>query len=153
MSEQRPSTVGELKSEGYKTRSVKQEMRDNLLEKLENNETLFPGIRGYADTVIPRIVNAILAQHDFILLGLRGQAKSRILRELVSLLDEKVPVLAGSETNDDPLAPISKYGRQLIEQDGDKSPVAWVQRDSRYVEKLATPDVTIADMLGDVDPI
>ena len=153
MSEQRPSTVGELKSEGYKTRSVKQEMRDNLLEKLENNETLFPGIRGYADTVIPRIVNAVLAQHDFILLGLRGQAKSRILRELVSLLDEKVPVLAGSETNDDPLAPISKYGRQLIEQDGDKSPVAWVQRDSRYVEKLATPDVTIADMLGDVDPI
>ncbi|HCK90023.1 MAG TPA: magnesium chelatase, partial [Gemmatimonadetes bacterium] len=111
MSEQRPSTVGELKSKGYKTRSVKQEMRDNLLEKLENNETLFPGIRGYADTVIPRIVNAILAQHDFILLGLRGQAKSRILRELVSLLDEKVPVLAGSETNDDPLAPISKYGR------------------------------------------
>ena len=153
MSEQRPSTVGELKSEGYKTRSVKQEMRDNLLEKLENNETLFPGIRGYADTVNPRIVNAILAQHDFILLGLRGQAKSRILRELVSLLDEKVPVLAGSETNDDPLAPISKYGRQLIEQVGDKSPVAWVQRDSRYVEKLATPDVTIADMLGDVDPI
>lgn len=153
MSEQRPSTLGELKSQGYKTRSVKQEMRENLLKKLESNETLFPEIIGYADTVVPRIVNAILSRHDFILLGLRGQAKSRILRQLVALLDEEVPVLAGSETNDDPLAPISKYSRQVIEEKGDASPVAWVHRNDRYVEKLATPDVTIGDMLGDVDPI
>ena len=153
MSEQRPSTLGELKSLGYKKRSVKQEMRENLLRKLENNETLFPEIIGYADTVVPRIVNAILSKHDFILLGLRGQAKSRILRQLVALLDEEVPVLAGSETNDDPLNPISKYSRQVIEEKGDTSPVAWLHRNDRYVEKLATPDVTIADMLGDVDPI
>ncbi|MCH2464869.1 MAG: hypothetical protein MK237_03070 [Gemmatimonadetes bacterium] len=153
MSDQRPSTLSELKAQGYKLRSVKQEMRENLLKKLAKNERLFPEIRGYSDTVIPKIVNAILAQHDFILLGLRGQAKSRILRQLVALLDEEMPILAGSEINDDPLAPISKHGRQLIEKNGDASPVTWVRRDRRYVEKLATPDVTIADMLGDVDPI
>ena len=153
MSDQRPSTLSELKAQGYKSRSVKQEMRENLLKKLGKNERLFPEIRGYSDTVIPKIVNAILAQHDFILLGLRGQAKSRILRQLVALLDEEMPILAGSEINDDPLAPISKHGRQLIEKNGDASPVTWVRRDRRYVEKLATPDVTIADMLGDVDPI
>jgi len=123
MSDQRPSTLSELKAQGYKSRSVKQEMRENLLKKLGKNERLFPEIRGYSDTVIPKIVNAILAQHDFILLGLRGQAKSRILRQLVALLDEEMPILAGSEINDDPLAPISKHGRQLIEKNGDASPV------------------------------
>ena len=153
MSDHHPTTLGELKANGYEPRTVKQEMRENLVRKLRAGEELFPGIKGYEDTVVPQIVNAILARHDFVLLGLRGQAKSRILRQLVSLLDDEVPILAGSEVNDEPLAPISKYGRQLIEEHGDATPVAWVGRDQRYVEKLATPDVTIADMLGDVDPI
>jgi magnesium chelatase subunit I len=153
MSEKRPSTLGELKATGYQTRTVKDELRANLVRKLKSGEELFPGIRGYDESVTPQIVNAVLARHDFILLGLRGQAKSRILRQLVSLLDEEIPILAGSEVNDDPLAPISKYGRQLVEQQGDATPIAWVPRDQRYVEKLATPDVTIADMIGDVDPI
>jgi magnesium chelatase subunit I len=153
MSEKRPSTLGELKATGYQTRTVKDELRANLVRKLKSGEELFPGIRGYDESVTPQIVNAVLARHDFILLGLRGQAKSRILRQLVSLLDEEIPILAGSEVNDDPLAPISKYGRQLVEAQGDATPIAWVPRDQRYVEKLATPDVTIADMIGDVDPI
>jgi magnesium chelatase subunit I len=153
MSEQRPGTLGELKATGYKTRTVKDELRANLVRKLKSGEELFPGIRGYDESVTPQIVNALLARHDFILLGLRGQAKSRILRQLVSLLDEEIPILEGSEVNDDPLAPISKYGRQLIEAKGDHAPIAWVPRDQRYVEKLATPDVTIGDMIGDVDPI
>jgi len=153
MSEKRPSTLGELKATGYQTRTVKDELRANLVRKLKSGEELFPGIRGYEESVTPQIVNALLARHDFILLGLRGQAKSRILRQLVSLLDEEIPILAGSEVNDDPLAPISKYGRQLVETEGDATPIAWVPRDQRYVEKLATPDVTIADMIGDVDPI
>ena len=153
MSELRAGTVGELKATGYQTRTVKEEMRTNLVRKLREGEELFPGIRGYDDTVVPQIVNAVLSRHDFILLGLRGQAKSRILRQLVLLLDEEIPILGGSEVNDDPLAPISKYGRQLLEEKGDAAPVAWVGREQRYVEKLATPDVTIADMIGDVDPI
>ncbi|MDH5589554.1 MAG: magnesium chelatase [Gemmatimonadota bacterium] len=153
MSEVRPTTVGALRASGYAPRSVKQEMRANLVRKLRAGETLFPGVEGYDETVTPQIVNAVLSRHDFILLGLRGQAKSRILRQLVTLLDESIPILAGSEINDDPLAPISKYGRRLIEEHGDDAPVAWVDRDHRYVEKLATPDVTIADMIGDVDPI
>jgi magnesium chelatase subunit I len=132
---------------------VKEEMRANLIEKLKAEETLFPGIQGYDDTVVPHVVNAILSRHDFILLGLRGQAKSRILRELVTLLDEEIPILAGSEVNDDPLAPISKFGHGLVEEHGDDAPVEWIHRDNRYVEKLATPDVTIADIIGDVDPI
>ena len=153
MSQPRPSTVGELKASGYQSRSVKDELRENLVRKLRSGEPLFPGVQGYEDTVEPQIVNAVLARHDFILLGLRGQAKSRILRQLTSLLDEEMPIIAGSEVNDDPLNPISKHGRQLLEEHGDDAPVEWVDRDHRYVEKLATPDVTIADMIGDVDPI
>ena len=153
MDNPRPTTVGALKASGYQSRPVKDELRANLIRKLRSGETLFPGIQGYEDTVVPQLVNAVLARHDFILLGLRGQAKTRILRALVDLLDEEIPVLAGSEINDDPLAPVSKYGRQLIEEMGDEAPVAWITRENRYVEKLATPDVTIADMIGDVDPI
>jgi magnesium chelatase subunit I len=132
---------------------VKDEMRANLIRKLEASETLFPGILGYEDTVVPQLVNAILARHNFILLGLRGQAKSRILRQLADLLDECIPIIAGSEVNDDPFHPISKHGRLTVEESGDETPIDWVPRDQRYVEKLATPDVTIADIIGDVDPI
>ena len=153
MNDPRPTTLGALRASGYTSRSVKDEMRDNLVRKLKEGAELFPGVQGYDDTVEPQIVNAILARHDFILLGLRGQAKSRILRQLALLLDDHIPILAGSEVNDDPLRPLSKYGRQLIEEHGDDAPVEWIPRDARYVEKLATPDVTIADMIGDVDPI
>jgi magnesium chelatase subunit I len=153
-----PTTLGELKqtewaSPARRRRTVKDELRENLICLLENGTALFPGIVGYEDTVIPQLVNALLARHNFILLGLRGQAKSRILRQLVTLLDEEIPILAGSEVNDDPFRPISKYGRELIAERGDDAPVAWLPRDSRFVEKLATPDVTIADIIGDVDPI
>jgi magnesium chelatase subunit I len=150
---QRPGTVGELKASGYRPRTVKEEMRANLVRKLRDGETLFHGVQGYQDTVIPQIVNAVLAQHDFILLGLRGQAKSRILRQLVELLDDVTPILAGSEVNDDPLRPLSKHARLVLAEHGDDAPIEWVARDHRYVEKLATPDVTIADIIGDVDPI
>ncbi|MDZ7781300.1 MAG: magnesium chelatase [Gemmatimonadota bacterium] len=153
MSESHPTTLGALKASGYASRTVKDEMRQNLVRKLQAGEPLFPGIQGYDDSVVPEIVNAVLARHDFILLGLRGQAKSRILRQLVSLLDERIPILAGSEVNDDPLAPISKHGKLLVEEHGDDAPIEWVDREHRYVEKLATPDVTIADVIGDVDPI
>ncbi|MGA9996838.1 MAG: hypothetical protein WBP93_15575 [Pyrinomonadaceae bacterium] len=146
-------TLGELKASGYRVRSVKDEMRANLVRKLRAGEKLFPGIVGYDETVVPQIVNAILARHNLILLGLRGQAKSRIIRQLTDLLDESIPIIAGSEINDDPLHPISAYGRQRIELHGDATEIAWIERDSRFVEKLATPDVTIADILGDVDPI
>src|SRR5262247_1238626 len=146
-------TLGELRRSGFQSRPVKQEIRDNLVCRLQAREPLFPGIIGFDDTVVPQLVNAILSRHNFILLGLRGQAKSRIVRALVSLLDEEIPILAGSEVNDAPFAPISKYGRQLVEEHGDRAPVAWVPRDARFVEKLATPDVTIADIIGDVDPI
>ena len=149
------TTLGELKQSGYSytNRSVKDELRANLIKKLERNEPIFRDIVGYEDTVVPQIVNAILARHNFILLGLRGQAKSRILRGLTTLLDEEIPIIAGSEINDNPFAPLSAYGKQLIAEKGEDTPIAWVGRDSRYVEKLATPDVTIADILGDVDPI
>src|SRR5213075_3105568 len=123
------------------------------LHKLECRENLFPGIVGYEDTVMPQVVNALLSRQNFILLGLRGQAKSRIVRQIVSLLDEEIPILAGSEVNDDPLKPISKSGRLLLQELGDEAPIAWVPRDARFVEKLATPDVTIADIIGDLDPI
>jgi magnesium chelatase subunit I len=148
-----PSTLGELRSHGYRARPVKDEMRANLLDKLRRGERVFPGIVGYDETVIPQIVNAVLARHNIILLGLRGQAKSRIIRQLVNLLDERIPVIAGSEINDDPFNPISAYGRQTVEREGDRTPVGWVERDARFVEKLATPDVTVADIIGDVDPI
>ncbi|HSG81296.1 MAG TPA: magnesium chelatase, partial [Gemmatimonadota bacterium] len=148
-----PRTLGELKESSYCPRSVKDEMRVNLIRKLEAGEPLFPGIVGYQDSVVPQLVNAILARHNLILLGLRGQAKSRILRELIDFLDESIPIIAGSEVNDDPFHPISKNGRLIVEQSGDETPIDWVPRDQRYVEKLATPDVTIADIIGDVDPI
>jgi magnesium chelatase subunit I len=153
-----PRTLHDLKNSRwadppYRNRTVRDEIRANLLARLESDEPLFPGIVGYEDTIIPQIVNALLARHHFILLGLRGQAKSRILRELTSLLDEKLPIVAGSEVNDDPFAPISKYARDLLAECGDATPIGWLRRDQRYVEKLATPDVTIADLIGDVDPI
>jgi magnesium chelatase subunit I len=149
----RPTTLGALRESGYRSRPVKLEMRSNLIQKLKQGETIFPGIVGYEDTVVPALANAILGRHNFILLGLRGQAKTRILRQLVDLLDPEIAVLAGSEVNDDPFNPISKYGRLLVEEAGDEAPIAWVGREQRYVEKLATPDVTVADLIGDVDPI
>jgi magnesium chelatase subunit I len=153
-----PNVLGELKRSPFGVpqralRSVKDEMRQNLLSRLCTGGPLFPGVIGYEDSVMPQIVNAILSRHNFILLGLRGQAKSRILRALVTLLDEEMPIVAGSEVNDNPFAPISKHARSLLDEAGDDAPIAWVGRDERYVEKLATPDVTIADMIGDLDPI
>ena len=153
-----PETFGALKASpwGATTRAhrrVKDEIRANLLAKLAAGGPLFDGVLGYEDTVMPQMVNALLSRHNFILLGLRGQAKSRLVRALVTLLDPEMPVLAGSEINDSPFGPISKYGRQLLAEAGDDAPVAWVHRDQRYVEKLATPDVTVADIIGDVDPI
>jgi magnesium chelatase subunit I len=150
---QQPSTLGELRESGYKRVSVKDELRANLIRKLRAGEKLFPGIVGYDETVIPQLVNAILSRHNLILLGLRGQAKSRIIRQLTALLDETIPVVAGSEVNDDPFHPISAYGRQLLQLHLDATPIQWIRRDARFVEKLATPDVTIADIIGDVDPI
>jgi magnesium chelatase subunit I len=147
------NTLGALKASGYRSRSVKQELRDNLRERLGGGGPLFPGILGYDRTVVPSVVNALLAGHDFILLGLRGQAKTRILRSLTTLLDPEIPVLAGCELNDDPLAPISIPGQRLVAAAGDDAPVAWLGREERYNEKLATPDVSIADLLGDIDPI
>jgi magnesium chelatase subunit I len=149
----RPSTLGELRKSGYTVKSVKDELRDNLIHKLKNNTPLFPGIIGYEKTVIPAIVNAILARHDIILLGLRGQAKSRIIRALPSLLDEHIPIVKGSEINDNPFRPVSKFAVDLVSQCADATPIEWIHRDQRYGEKLATPDVTIADLIGDIDPI
>jgi magnesium chelatase subunit I len=146
-------TLGALRKSGYRPRQVKQEVRDNLVRKLQAGEPLFPGIIGYDDTVIPQLVNAILSRHNFILLGLRGQAKSRILRSLTDLLDERVPVMPGCEIHDDPLAPLCAACRSRVAAEGDELPIAWLGRDARFVEKLATPDVTIADMVGDIDPI
>ena len=153
-----PNTLGALKASphgahGRALRSVKDEIRTNLLARLAEGGPLFPGVFGYDDTVVPQIVNALLSRHHFILLGLRGQAKSRILRALTTLLDEQMPVVAGSEVNDSPFRPVSKYARDRITEFGDDTPIAWVGRDQRYVEKLATPDVTIADLIGDLDPI
>ncbi len=146
-------TIGALRQSGYRSRTVKQEIRDNLVEKLRAGETLFPGIIGYDETVVPQLVNAVLSGHNFILLGLRGQAKSRILRGLVGLLDAEIPVIAGCEIHDDPFAPICASCRRRVARDGDATPIAWLKREDRFVEKLATPDVTIADMVGDIDPI
>ena len=148
-----PKNLGELKQSGYLSTSVKDEMRRNLVRKLRAGERLFPGIVGYDETVVPQIVNAVLSRHNLILLGLRGQAKSRIIRQLTDLLDQSIPVIAGSEINDNPFNPISAYGRQMLELHADATPIAWVGRDARLVEKLATPDVTIADIIGDIDPI
>src|SRR5437660_3800722 len=148
-----PQTLGELRQAQLPARPVKQEIRDNLVRKLRAGESLFPGIIGYDDTVIPQLVNAILSRHNFILLGLRGQAKSRILRGLVDLLDEQIAIVPGCEIHDDPLAPLCAACRARVATEGDRLPIGWLPREARYVEKLATPDVTIADMLGDIDPI
>ena len=147
------STLGELKTHGYRSRSVKEELRDNLIKKIQAGEELFPGIVGFEESVIPQLENAVLSGQDVILLGERGQAKTRLARALVSLLDEEMPIVAGSEINDDPLAPTSRMARDLVAELGDRTPIEWVSRDRRYGEKLATPDITIADLIGEVDPI
>ncbi|HEX5371075.1 MAG TPA: magnesium chelatase [Dehalococcoidia bacterium] len=149
----KPSTLGELRSSGYKVKTVKQEMRRNLIEKMRKGEELFPGIVGFEDTVIPQLENAILSGQDVIFLGERGQAKSRLIRSLVNLLDDELPVVQGSEVNDDPFSPISRRAIDMVAEMGDMTPVEWVGRDRRYGEKLATPDITIADLIGEVDPI
>ncbi len=147
----RPRTIGELRSSGYQVQSVKDEMRRNLIAKLHGSEPVFPGIIGYDETVVPQIQNAVLAKHDMLLLGLRGQAKTRMLRMLVNLLDDAIPVIAGSEVNENPFAPISKFGRDRLASEGERCPIDWIGREHRYHEKLATPDVTIADLIGEVD--
>ncbi len=149
----RPTTFGELREAGYEPRSIREEMRGNLIARMRRGDDLFPGIVGYDRTVIPQVENAILSGQDIILLGERGQAKTRLARNLVNLLDEAIPIVAGSEINDDPFAPVSRYARDLVEEQRDRTPVEWVGRDRRYGEKLATPDTTIADLIGEVDPI
>ena len=148
-----PATLGQLRESGYRAKSVREEIRDNLLARLASGQPLFPGIMGYEDTVEPALVNALLAGQDVIFLGERGQAKSRMIRQLVSLLDDQIPVLADVEINEDPLNPISLEGREKLQELGDDAPIRWLPRDRRYAEKLATPDITIADLIGEVDPI
>ncbi len=150
---QKIRTVGELRNSGYEVLPVKEELRRNLIAKLRTGERLFPGIVGYDDTVIPMIVNAILARHDIIFLGLRGQAKTRMVRMLTALLDERIPIVRGSEINDNPFRPVSKYAVDLVRERGEGAEIEWIPREQRYGEKLATPDVTIADLIGDIDPI
>ena len=147
------TTLGALKASNYRAKSVKEELRANLIDKIKKRETVFEGVIGFEDTVLPDIERAVLSRHNILLLGLRGQAKTRIARLLVNLLDEYIPVVAGSELNDDPLNPISRYAKDLIAEMGDDTPVEWMHRSERYVEKLATPDVSVADLIGDVDPI
>jgi magnesium chelatase subunit I len=146
-------TLGELKKAGYQSKSIKDELRDNLIENIKNKVTTFEGIHGYENTVIPELERAILSRHNINLLGLRGQAKTRLARMMVNLLDEYIPVVEGSEINDDPLAPISRFALELVSEKGDDTPITWLHRNDRFAEKLATPDVTIADIIGDVDPI
>jgi magnesium chelatase subunit I len=146
-------TLGELKKSGYQSRSIREELRSNLIARLRKKESAFEGIWGYEETVIPDLERALLAGHDINLLGLRGQAKTRLARMMVNLLDEYIPFIEGSELNDDPLRPMSRYGKDTIAQLGDQTPISWLHRDDRYTEKLATPDVSIADLIGDVDPI
>jgi len=149
----RPRTLGELRGSEYRVLPIREEMRKNLIDKLRRDEKIFPDIIGYEETVIPKIETAILAGHDIILLGERGQAKTRIIRSLIYLLDEEIPFVTGTETNDNPYDPVSKMGRELVAEHGDDTPISWLPRDERYTEKLATPDVTIADLIGEVDPI
>ncbi|PZQ79698.1 MAG: magnesium chelatase, partial [Flavobacterium johnsoniae] len=146
-------TLGELKKSGYQSQSIKDELRNNLREKISKGENVFQGVHGYEDSVIPELERAILSRHNINLLGLRGQAKTRLARLMVNLLDEWMPIVAGSEINDDPLQPISRYAKDLIAEQGDKTPIEWIHRSERFFEKLATPDVTVADLIGDVDPI
>ncbi|MEO5905480.1 MAG: magnesium chelatase [Saprospiraceae bacterium] len=147
------TTLGELKKQGYKPRSIKEELRANLIDRLQNKKKVFEGIYGFDDTVIPDMERAILSRHNILLLGLRGQAKTKLARLLTTLLDEYVPIITGSELNDDPMHPLSAFGHKLVSEMGDLTPVSWLHRDDRYVEKLATPDVSVADLIGDVDPI
>lgn len=149
----RPANLGQLRESGYSPRTIREEMRENLIAAIRRGDDLFPGIVGYDSTVIPQVENAILSGQDIILLGERGQAKTRLARSLVNLLDDAIPIVAGSEINDDPMQPVSKYARDLIEERGDATPIEWVGRERRYGEKLATPDTTIADLIGEVDPI
>lgn len=147
------TTIAQLKASGYKPKSVKEEMRNNLIAFLKGGKNPFEGIQGYDESVLPQLQTAILSQHNIILLGLRGQAKTRIARLMINLLDEYIPVVEGSEVNDDPLEPVSRYAIDLIAEKGDETPITWMHRNERYTEKLATPDVNIADLIGDVDPI
>jgi magnesium chelatase subunit I len=149
----RPRTLGELKKSGWQPLSVKQELRKNLIEKMRKGHELFPGIVGYEETVVPQIENAIISGHDLIFLGERGQAKSRLIRAMVNLLDEYLPCIEGSEVNDNPFSPISKFGAEIVKEKGDDTPISWLSRDLRYAEKLATPDITVADLIGEIDPI
>jgi magnesium chelatase subunit I len=146
-------TLGALTESGYRPRSVREELRTNLIRKIREGETLFPGIVGYDQTVVPMVVNAILSRHDILLLGLRGQAKTRLLRQITDFLDEWIPVIEGSSLNEDPMVPVSRPVQDLVEKHGDDTPVTWLHRSGRFVEKLATPDVTMADLIGDIDPI
>lgn len=147
------NTLGELKKSGYQSRSVKDEVRENLIRSIQEKENPFAGIIGYEDTVIPDTERAILSRHNMLFLGLRGQAKTRMARQMVDLLDEYIPIVAGSEVNDDPLQPMSKFAKDLIVEHGDNTPIQWIHRSERYGEKLATPDVSVADLIGDIDPI
>jgi magnesium chelatase subunit I len=147
------TTLGQLKASGYQSSSVKDEMRRNLIRKLQTGEPIFDGILGYEETVLPQVQNAILSKHDMLFLGLRGQAKTRMLRQLTHLLDDAIPIIAGSEINDDPLRPLSRYARDLVAKHGDDTPIEWITPEQRYNEKLATPDVTIADLIGEIDMI
>ena len=146
-------TLGELRKAGYNTKGIKEELRDNLRIKIKNGESTFEGVWGYENSVIPELERAILSRHNINLLGLRGQAKTRLARLMINLLDEYIPIVAGSEINDDPFRPISRYARELIAKEGDNTPISWLHRNDRFYEKLATPDVTVADLIGDVDPI
>lgn len=146
-------TLGDLKAANYKSKSIKDELRDNLIQKIKNKETTFEGVHGYENTVIPELERAILSRHNINLLGLRGQAKTRLARLMLNLLDEYIPYVEGSEINDDPLQPISRFAVELIKEKGDDTPISWLHRSERFAEKLATPDVTVADIIGDVDPI
>ncbi|XCF07669.1 magnesium chelatase [Tamlana crocina] len=147
------NTLGELKITGYQSKSIKDELRDNLIKKIKNKETTSQGVHGYENTVIPELERAILSRHNINLLGLRGQAKTRLARLMLNLLDEYIPFVEGSEINDDPFNPISRYAKELINEKGDDTPISWLHRSERFAEKLATPDVTVADIIGDVDPI
>jgi magnesium chelatase subunit I len=153
MNIQNIKTLGELKDSNYKSRSVKEELRENLVKKIGKKELTFPGIIGYEDSVIPDAERALLSRHNILFLGLRGQAKTRMARQMIQLLDEYIPVIEGSEVNDDPFNPLSKYAKDLVKEKGDETPITWLHRSERYGEKLATPDVSVADLIGDIDPI
>src|SRR5882757_1298504 len=146
-------TLGELKTSGYQPKSIKEELRQNLISKLQKKENTFPGIVGYEDSVVPDVERALLSKHNILFLGLRGQAKTRMARQMIELLDEYIPIISGSDINDDPIRPVSKYVKDIIAEKGDNTPIEWMHRSQRYGEKLATPDVSVADLIGDIDPI